>query len=305
MLNAEPKKQNTTANLAEERCAEILVDAITQDQRFLSADVDEEKREVHLTYDADKMTARDATQFVRRVSENLHQNYERCTFRTTGMRCGECANALERQLATLPGVPLAAANAASQTVAVTYDPAFISIDSIETRVRELGVSPRPAEGNEDHGPAWWSQERLEPILVVVTLLALIAGVAGQWLAAPEFFVATMGVIAYVAGGYYGVLEGFDSLLKLEINVDLLMVLAAFGAALIGSWPEGATLLFLFSLSNVLQSYAMDRSRQAIRKLLDLRPATALVRRGDQDIEMPVEEIQVAPPVGHVVQIDIR
>ena len=71
-------------------------------------------------------------------------------------------------------------------------------------------------------------------------------------------------MAYLAGGYYGTRKGLTELRHGVINIDLLMVLAAIGAAIIGDWREGAILLFLFSLSNTLQDYAMGRSRRAHR-----------------------------------------
>lgn len=117
----------------------------------------------------------------------------------------------------------------------------------------------------------------------------------------------MNVISYLAGGYYGVLESINSLRDREINVDLLMVLAAGGAAIVDQWHEGAILLFLFSLSNVLQAYAMDRSRRAIQSLLDLRPDTAKVRREDEIVMVAVDDLLPGDVVvlqpGELVPID--
>src|SRR5690606_9010117 len=91
----------------------------------------------------------------------------------------------------------------------------------------------------------------------------------------------------------GTLNGLKALAQREINVDFLMVLAAVGAATIGAWVEGATLLFLFSLSNTLQTYALDRSRRAIRALMDLRPNEALVRFPDgTERQVPIEELNI-------------
>lgn len=132
---------------------------------------------------------------------------------------------------------------------------------------------------------------VEPILVVITALAIVTSMALEQLEMPTWTILTVNVISYLAGGYFGVQAGFQSLLHKEINVDLLMVLAAAGAALVDQWHEGAILLFLFSLSNVLQDYAMGRSRKAIQSLLDLRPDTATIRRDDRLVEVPVEELR--------------
>ena len=71
-----------------------------------------------------------------------------------------------------------------------------------------------------------------------------------------------------------------------------MVLAAIGAAVTGHWHEGGVLLFLFSLSNTLQSYAMDRSRRAIDSLLKRRPRQARVVRDGAGVVVPLEELAI-------------
>ena len=93
-------------------------------------------------------------------------------------------------------------------------------------------------------------------------------------------------------GQQGVRSAIASLREKVLDVDVLMVLAALGAALIGQPFEGALLLFLFSFSNVLQRHAMDRTQRAIESLLTLRPSEALVKRGGGSVKVPVEEIGI-------------
>lgn len=101
------------------------------------------------------------------------------------------------------------------------------------------------------------------------------------------------IAAYLTGGYAGVVQSFRALKKSKVNVDVLMILAALGAASIGNWLEGAILLFLFSLSNTLQDYAMGRSRRAIQSLMKLRPDKALVQLKDGSEEYrAVEDLMI-------------
>jgi len=141
-----------------------------------------------------------------------------------------------------------------------------------------------------------TREWLEPRLVLVTLVAILLGVLAERVGAPDMVILGLNVLSYVAGGYYGLIEGLKSLRERRVDVDLLMVLAALGAATIGEWREGAILLFLFSLSNVLQDYAIGRSRQAIRGLLKLYPAEARVRRNGRIETISVSEIRVGETV---------
>lgn len=101
------------------------------------------------------------------------------------------------------------------------------------------------------------------------------------------------VASYLSGGYFGFIESVQFLMKGKFNVDVLMILAAAGAAIIDYWLEGAMLLFLFSLSNTLQHFAMGRSRNAIRALMKLRPSEALVRSPEgTEQKVPVEELKL-------------
>ena len=98
--------------------------------------------------------------------------------------------------------------------------------------------------------------------------------------------------AYIFAGQQGVRSAIASLREGVLDVDVLMVLAALGAALIGAPFEGALLLFLFSFSNVLQRHAMERTQRAIESLLTLRPAEALVKRNGTTLKVAVEDLEI-------------
>jgi Cd2+/Zn2+-exporting ATPase len=100
------------------------------------------------------------------------------------------------------------------------------------------------------------------------------------------------VAAYAFGGFDLVRHWVGSLRRgrLTFDIDLLMLLAALGASLLGEWVEGAFLLFLFSLAHALEHYALGRARGAIRALADLAPPTARVLREEKMVEVPIEEV---------------
>lgn len=145
-------------------------------------------------------------------------------------------------------------------------------------------------------PAWLTRHTLEPVFVVITLAAIALSLIAAWAGWPDAVISALGVVAYAAGGFFGVQDGLKSVRERQINIDLLMVLAALGAALVGEWRDGAILLFLFSLSNVLQEYAIGRSRDAIRSLFALYPEEAHVQRGGQVVNVPIAAIEVGETV---------
>lgn len=141
------------------------------------------------------------------------------------------------------------------------------------------------------GSTWMTEAWLGPRLVAITLVAILLSLLGERLGWGEGVILVLNLTAYAAGGYFGLKGGIASLRHGKIDVDILMVLAAAGAALVDQWHEGALLLFLFSLSDVLQAYAIGRSRQAIRGLLKLYPNEARVKRGPNTVMVPLSAIR--------------
>lgn len=132
------------------------------------------------------------------------------------------------------------------------------------------------------------------VLTVICAIALGLGAIADYTAIlPASVSIYFYILSYISGGYHGLKDTLKHLRYLEINIHFLMIAAAIGAAILGQWIEGAVLLFLFSLSGALESFALGKSRNAIRSLLKLRPSKALLRRADgSEQEVPIEELEI-------------
>ncbi|RID88690.1 cadmium-translocating P-type ATPase [Peribacillus asahii] len=84
------------------------------------------------------------------------------------------------------------------------------------------------------------------------------------------------LMAFIIGGFAKAKEGIeDTIEDRELNVEMLMIFAAIGSAIIGYWTEGAILIFIFALSGALETYTMNKSHKEISALMDLQPEEAL------------------------------
>lgn len=133
---------------------------------------------------------------------------------------------------------------------------------------------------------------VERLFVGLTLAGLLGAWGLEQSGAGATWLLTVHLATFFVGSAFALREVVEGLREGAIEVDLLMVLAAAGAASVGAWDEGAMLLFLFSLSNVLQHYAMQRTEIAIAALLDLRPDRVTVRRGKALLLLATEEVAV-------------
>lgn len=101
------------------------------------------------------------------------------------------------------------------------------------------------------------------------------------------------LIAIVIGGYHWSMEGIEELIKeRKVGIEILMMAATIGSALLGIWDEAAFLVFLYSAAEGLEHYAYARTRGSIRELLKLAPKTAKIIANKKEVTIPVEDLTV-------------
>ncbi|WP_049911238.1 heavy metal translocating P-type ATPase [Halorubrum lipolyticum] len=217
-----------------------------------------------------------------------------CTVRIErrGGRGEAGARALERHLRGVSGVRDVAVSFRTGSATITYDGAVTSEEAIRDAVRDRNVSIRDRSETDTDGVSTRSELRREAMFVGLTLLGMTTGLVTGWLDGPSLLAWTGYGVAYVFGGWYGLKGAIETLRHRAVDIDLLMIVAAVGALSIGAPFEGAMLLFLFSLSNTLQHYAIGRSRRAIKSLIEMRPDEAQVLRNGEEITVPIDDVDV-------------
>ncbi|MCZ2259179.1 heavy metal translocating P-type ATPase [Sporosarcina sp. G11-34] len=104
---------------------------------------------------------------------------------------------------------------------------------------------------------------------------------------------TLYLLAFAIGGFAKAKEGIEETIKnKELNVEMLMIFAAVGSAIIGYWAEGAILIFIFAISGALETYTLNKSHKEISSLIDLQPQEAwLLNEDGQATKVPTESLE--------------
>ncbi|MBN9477722.1 MAG: heavy metal translocating P-type ATPase [Burkholderiales bacterium] len=250
-------------------------------------------------------------------------------WQTVGIGHQRRAETLSEQLRLMPGVLEAAASATGR-VHVEFDRQRTSEAEIFAAMTQMGLrlsdahevpsndqhghgahphaehghgksqppATRHAHSGEQHdhahahGGVFGANTEMAFALICGALLGIGFAIEKLAQGLPEWLPLACYVVAYFFGGFYTVREAIDNLKLKRFEIDTLMLVAAAGAAALGSWPEGALLLFLFSMGHALEHYAMGRAKRAIEALAALAPDTATVRRNGQIVNVPVGELIV-------------
>ncbi len=203
--------------------------------------------------------------------------------------CEHDAAKLKRVIDGRPGILDVDVFPKSAKVRISIDADQISADLVRAHLKSIGFPPR--RGEPEPALRVWKDPK------VLTSLASGVLLAAGWLATraggPGYLTWGLYLLSLASGAYYFGREAIEELVhEREVGIELLMLLAAAVATVMGQPLEGAMLAFLYSISEAAEGYTEQKTRKAIEALMDLAPKTATVRRDGKDIEVPVEELNV-------------
>lgn len=218
--------------------------------------------------------------------EPLLQNKNVRIFNVEGMDCGSCAKSIENHLNTIPAVKNVSVNFSTGKMKIEH---VNRVEDIISEVSKIGYkaslftskksneSPKSMSGNGG---------------IIFSGILIALGFIGSFTGISTLLTTLMYAVAMVISGYKPVKSAYYSIKSRSLDMNVLMSAAAIGAALIGEWLEGATVVWLFALGTTLQNMSIEKTRNSIRNLMDLAPSEAFVKVGSELIKKPVEEISI-------------
>ncbi len=206
-------------------------------------------------------------------------------FTVSGMDCSEEVAAIEHAMKPIPAVLAVRAEIVASRVTVIHN-GQTTRSAIAEAINKSGVTVREEGAAE-------KASRLPTVLVGISGLATGIGIFLQWIGFKTGWQPDAAfLVAIVSGGWLVLPKALRSLRGFSLDMNVLMVVAVAGAVAIGEHAEGAAVVFLFSLSELLESWSVGRARRAIQALMQLSPELATVKREGHFIEVPAKEVAV-------------
>ncbi len=267
-----------------------------------------------VTYDADATDSAAIAERIRSAGYDVAEPTETLRLSVPDMDCASCAGKVESALSTVEGLESLETQPTTGTVVVTRTGAEPTDDALVAAIERAGYDVEDATGTTDASSddeLWTSPRALKTwasgvvLAVGLVLEFLVPGTnaqVGTVLGSALHVADLLFLVAVAVGGQAILRNGYYSARNLNLDIDLLMSIAilgaltaslAFGEAL---YFEAATLAVLFSIAELLERYSMDRARDSLEELMDLSPEEATVRRGDREVTVPVDTVDVGERV---------
>ncbi len=222
-------------------------------------------------------------------AESLNQAKTMKTFTIAGMDCSSCAKSIENHLSTLPSVKNVNVNFSTGKMKIEH---LNSVQEIISEVSKIGYQASLTGKAQQNQPTQKGKKINDHTFVILSGVLLAFGFIGSFTGLSPFISTILYFVAMVISGAKPVRSAFYSIKSRSLDMNVLMSAAAIGAAIIGEWFEGATVVWLFSIGNYLQNRSIERTRNSIRNLMDLAPAEAWVKVESKITRIPVDEVNV-------------
>jgi Cd2+/Zn2+-exporting ATPase len=209
-------------------------------------------------------------------------------FNVKGITCMDCAQKFEKAVNRLPGVVNATLNPVTGKLTVEGEVGLEAIQKLgenEEYTITLEVPVVQTDGQKKEID--WELRRAVGSGISLAAAYLIDTLGGSITVFLPLY-----IVAMFLGGWDNFKKAARSLRHLTFNMSVLMSVAVVGAFAIGQYEEGATVAFLFAISEMLEAWTVERARRSIKELVDIAPLVATVKRDDGEYEIAAEEVRI-------------
>lgn len=311
-------------------CAQTVEKATKKLIGVSKATVNLATEKLSIEYDETKLSESDIQKAVADIGYEAWSDAQQRAFNIEGMTCASCAQTIEKAISKLSGVTKASVNLATEKMLVEFDPSVLNVSDISKAVSDAGYGVKEQidsavtvdtdrEKKQKHIKDMWQRFWLSAVVTVPLLYIAMGHMIGLPLPTfldpmvhPEIFamgqlILTIPVV-YLGKSFFTV--GFKALVKGHPNMDSLVALgtsAAVAYSLYGTgmifagdsqftmvlyYESAAVILTLITLGKYFEAISKGKTSESIKKLMSLAPKNARIFRNGQEVEVPVDTVQI-------------
>jgi Cd2+/Zn2+-exporting ATPase len=216
--------------------------------------------------------------------------------------CAGCARTLERILHDTSGILNARINIIYHKVYLDYNPEKISKEAIFEIIKGQGYFPEDIQNVEEHQQSQESHRfrfllqnffsKKEVYTTLLSGLCFLSGIVLQFSFGLDLSSRILFIFGTIIGGLFIFWKSFFSIKSLNLDINVLMTIAAIAAIIIGEELEANSIVFLFSIAELAETFSVERAKHSIKGLIDYAPTEALMITNDQEQKILAEDVPV-------------
>lgn len=214
-----------------------------------------------------------------------------------GMDCTECTQHVQHAISKLEGVKSVDVLLATEKAIIKLDPDKVNMTAIRKAVSSAGEYSVPESVPSPSAPPTGDFNRqLMKLLALVFGMVLSVVVAGEWLGLfrllDKLVPFPIGLVIVIVGGLPVFRNVVRATLRRQIISHTLMTIGVIAALVVGEWVTAAIVVVFMRLGEYVENFTTESARRAVKELTAIAPQTALVERGNTEVEIPVKEVRV-------------
>jgi Cu+-exporting ATPase len=206
---------------------------------------------------------------------------DKCIINVSGLDCATCAEKIKKHLLKEKGVSQVEVFLGSEKVEIIYDKRQIGEKEISDKIKELGYKIKDVTEEKAH--KHFAYENINLFLIILVLGLVVFG----FLFENNF----LEILATIIGGTPLVIQAIKDIKNKSITADVFMSLGVVASALIGEFRSAAVISLFMLISEYIDSFTIEKSRKAIKSLIEQAPKVARVKREDGEVEVPIDEVK--------------
>ncbi|MHA1213607.1 MAG: heavy metal translocating P-type ATPase, partial [Candidatus Heimdallarchaeota archaeon] len=214
------------------------------------------------------------------------------TYKIIGLDCAGCVKTLERKLSSLDGIEDLRIDIAYKRMHVEFSAKLVTSEKIEERVRKETDEDKESLTRTSHSIAHLVFTRRDFYTTLVSGIFLLVGALLEFVFHYEIAAQVTLICATIVGGIFIFKKAFFSLKGLNIDINILMSVAAIAALIIQEEVEAASIVFLFSVAEIVENVSIDRSKRSIEDLIDFAPSEASLITRDGEVIVPASSVAI-------------